>query len=84
MSDSLYTSSGIFIDVVDTEWMQELLPFEDILVNIDFLPTSELGIGSHRASTDQRAWSEHHIESLHIPKAPVYPPFLSSYYLPRI
>ncbi|VDL97495.1 unnamed protein product [Schistocephalus solidus] len=72
MSDSTYTASGIFLDVVDADWVQQALPFEDILINTDLLPTSEpeLGVGSQSQTLaeDRVAWSEHHLEDLLLPR----------------
>ncbi|VDN42410.1 unnamed protein product [Dibothriocephalus latus] len=81
MSDSTYTASGIFLDVVDADWVQQALPFEDILINTDLLPTSEpeLGVGSQAQTLaeDRVAWSEHHLEDLLLPRVPADDPFFA-------
>ncbi|KAM7536430.1 hypothetical protein Aperf_G00000087282 [Anoplocephala perfoliata] len=46
MAVSLYTTSGIFLDVVDSDWVNDILPFEDIQVNTDALPASEPELGA--------------------------------------
>nr|CUU99359.1 hypothetical transcript [Hymenolepis microstoma] len=46
MSDSLYTASGVFLDIVDSDWIKDTLPFEDIHINIEALPFSEPELGA--------------------------------------
>lgn len=89
MVDSLYTTSGIFLDVVDSDWVNDTLPFEDIQVNIDALPASEPELGAHvepnkQGSREKETRVECDLLSLLLPKNPVETRFLSVRNLPDL
>ncbi len=88
MSDSLYTASGKFLDTVDSYWIRDVLPFEDILVNADLLPAAEPELGAtseyELAVANENTWSEVNLEALLLPRNPVSEPNFSTHHLPRV
>lgn len=88
MSDSGYIASAKFLDIVDSDWVLDILPFEDILVNVEVLPSSEPELGCltelEQAAANEKAWTEINLEALLLPRPPTTDPSLSNRYLPLL
>ena len=89
MSDSLYTAPGIFLDIVDSDWVLDSLPFEDIQVNTDILPTSEPELGINADSAKQPSLERADRvkldeQSLLLPRNPTKTRYLSTLDLPPL
>lgn len=89
MSDGLYTASGIFLDIVDSDWIKDTLPFEDIHINLEALPFSEPELGAHGETNKENPHKNEQLiecdhQSLLLPKNPIKAHYLSVANLPKI
>ncbi|KAL5968011.1 hypothetical protein TSMEX_004270 [Taenia solium] len=89
MSDSQYTTGGVFLEIVDSNWVLDTLPFEDIQVNIDILPTSEPELGTALDPNQQNSLEkitrvEYDLQPLLLPRNPSRSHLLSARNLPRL
>lgn len=86
MSDGEYITDGPLIDLVTSDWREDILPFEHILVHTSCLPETEPPLAEKQNPLDcvsqdcvaESRWSELDLDNLLAGANPHVPPYQPS------